>query len=157
MCLPLFCPYGIFSDLTVSLTSMDVHNSLKNSQTLLQRLQNLLGHIVILAFLMFQFRRDTMNYSKKKTGFNLYQSRHCAYITYSVNTWFYKILSVTLISVYWILFFWVRLITFISFYFIRNFKKIMFISIMIHNLKTLIYYRLLVSSCFLFFSCFHQN
>ena len=34
-----------------------------------------------------------MNYPKK-TGFNLYQSRHCAYITYSVKTWFLKILSV---------------------------------------------------------------
>ena len=31
--------------------------------------------------------------SKKKTGFNMYQSRHCAYITYSVKTWFVKILS----------------------------------------------------------------
>ena len=28
----------------------------------------------------------TMNYSKKP-GFNLYQSRHCAYIIYSVKTW----------------------------------------------------------------------
>ena len=35
----------------------------------------------------------TMNYPKK-TSFNLYQSRHCAYITYSVKTWFLKILSV---------------------------------------------------------------
>ena len=35
-----------------------------------------------------------MNYLKK-TGFNLYQSRHCAYITYSVKTWFLKILSVS--------------------------------------------------------------
>ena len=34
-----------------------------------------------------------MNYPKK-TRFNLYQSRHCAYITYSVKTWFLKILSV---------------------------------------------------------------
>ena len=31
----------------------------------------------------------------KKPGFNLYQSRHCAYVTYSVKTWFLKILSVT--------------------------------------------------------------
>ena len=31
---------------------------------------------------------DTMNYPKK-TGFNLYESRHCAYITYSVKTCFY--------------------------------------------------------------------
>ena len=31
-----------------------------------------------------------MNYPQK-TGFNLYQSRHCAYITYSVKTWFLKI------------------------------------------------------------------
>ena len=30
----------------------------------------------------------------KKPGFNLYQLRHCAYITYSVKTWFLKILSV---------------------------------------------------------------
>ena len=30
-----------------------------------------------------------MNYPKK-SGFNLYQSRHCAYITYSVKTWFLK-------------------------------------------------------------------
>ena len=36
---------------------------------------------------------DTMNYPKKQ-GFNLYQSRHCAYITYNVKTWFLKILSV---------------------------------------------------------------
>ena len=36
---------------------------------------------------------STMNYPKK-TGFNLFQSRHCAYITYSVITWFFKILSV---------------------------------------------------------------
>ena len=32
--------------------------------------------------------------SQKKTGFNLYQSRHCAYITYSVKTWFLTILYV---------------------------------------------------------------
>ena len=31
----------------------------------------------------------TMNYPKKP-GFNLYQSRHCAYITYSEKTWFLK-------------------------------------------------------------------
>ena len=30
----------------------------------------------------------------KKPGFNLYQSRHCAYLTYSVKTWFLKILSI---------------------------------------------------------------
>ena len=30
---------------------------------------------------------DTMNYPKK-TGFNQYQSRICAYITYYVKTWF---------------------------------------------------------------------
>ena len=29
----------------------------------------------------------TMNYPKKP-GFNLYQSRHCAYKTYSLKTWF---------------------------------------------------------------------
>ena len=34
-----------------------------------------------------------MNYPKKP-GFNLYASRHCAYITYSVKTWFLKSLSV---------------------------------------------------------------
>ena len=34
-----------------------------------------------------------MNYPKK-TGFNLYESRHCAYITYSVKTWVLKNLSV---------------------------------------------------------------
>ena len=39
----------------------------------------------------------TMNYPKKP-GFNLYQSRHCACITYSVKTWFFKILSVCLIK-----------------------------------------------------------
>ena len=33
----------------------------------------------------------TMNYPKKP-GFNLYESRYCAYITYSVKTWFLKIL-----------------------------------------------------------------
>ena len=38
-----------------------------------------------------------MNYPKKP-GFNLYQSRHCAYITYGVKTWFLKILSVLLIN-----------------------------------------------------------
>ena len=36
-----------------------------------------------------------MNYPKK-TGFNIYQSQHCAYITYSVNTWFLKIVSVSI-------------------------------------------------------------
>ena len=35
-----------------------------------------------------------MNYSIK-SGFNLYQSRHCAYITYTVKTWFLKNLSVS--------------------------------------------------------------
>ena len=34
-----------------------------------------------------------MNYPRKP-DFNLYQSRHCAYITYSVNTWVFRILSV---------------------------------------------------------------
>ena len=34
-----------------------------------------------------------MNYPKKP-GFNLNQSRHCAYTTYSVKTWLLKILSV---------------------------------------------------------------
>ena len=37
--------------------------------------------------------KTTMNYHKK-TGFNLNQSRHCAYVTFSVKTWFLKILSV---------------------------------------------------------------
>ena len=36
----------------------------------------------------------TMNYPKK-TCFNLFQSRHCSYILYSVKTWFLKILSVS--------------------------------------------------------------
>ena len=36
---------------------------------------------------------STMNYPKKP-GFNLYKSRHCASITYSVKTWFLKILFV---------------------------------------------------------------
>ena len=36
----------------------------------------------------------TMN-CPKKTGFNLYRSRHCAYITSSVKTWFLKNLSVS--------------------------------------------------------------
>ena len=35
----------------------------------------------------------TMNYPKKP-GFNLHQLRHCAYITYSVKTWFLKFFSV---------------------------------------------------------------
>ena len=35
----------------------------------------------------------TMNYPKK-TGFNLHESQHCAFITYSVKTWFLKNLSV---------------------------------------------------------------
>ena len=34
-----------------------------------------------------------MNYPKKP-GFDLYQSRYCAYITYSGKTWFLKVLSV---------------------------------------------------------------
>ena len=34
-----------------------------------------------------------MNYPKKP-GFNLYRSRHCAYITYSVKTWCLKNLSI---------------------------------------------------------------
>ena len=34
-----------------------------------------------------------MNYPKKP-GFNLYQSRHCAYITYSVKSWYFKKISV---------------------------------------------------------------
>ena len=36
---------------------------------------------------------STTNYPKK-IGFNLYQSRHCAYITYSLKTWFLKNVSV---------------------------------------------------------------
>ena len=43
------------------------------------------------------FNCDTMNYPKKP-GFNLYQSTHCAYITYSVKTWSLKILSVCMLS-----------------------------------------------------------
>ena len=34
-----------------------------------------------------------MNYPKKP-GFDLYESLHCAYITYRVKTWFFKNLSV---------------------------------------------------------------
>ena len=34
------------------------------------------------------------NELSQKTGFNLYHSRHCALITYSVKTWVLKILSV---------------------------------------------------------------
>ena len=34
------------------------------------------------------------NELSRKPGFKLYQSRHCAHITYSVKTWFLKILSV---------------------------------------------------------------
>ena len=34
------------------------------------------------------------NELSQKTGFNLYQSRHCAHITYSVKTWFLKNFSV---------------------------------------------------------------
>ena len=36
-----------------------------------------------------------MNYPKKP-GFNLYQLRHCAFITYIVKTWFLKNLSAAL-------------------------------------------------------------
>ena len=36
---------------------------------------------------------NTMNYQKKK-GLNLYQSGHCAYITYIVKTCFFRIISV---------------------------------------------------------------
>ena len=32
----------------------------------------------------------TYNELSQKTGFNLLESRHCAYITYSVETWFLK-------------------------------------------------------------------
>ena len=34
------------------------------------------------------------NELSQKPGLNLYQSRHCSYITYSVKTWVLKILSV---------------------------------------------------------------
>ena len=37
-----------------------------------------------------------MNYPKKP-GLYLYESRHCAYITYSVKTWFLRNLSVYMI------------------------------------------------------------
>ena len=43
---------------------------------------------------------STMNYPKIP-GFNLHQSRYCAYITYIVKTWFLKILSVSLFAVWW--------------------------------------------------------
>jgi len=48
---------------------------------------------IVTLFCQFDFHLHTVNYPKKP-GFNLYQSRHCAYITYSVKTWFLKILSV---------------------------------------------------------------
>ena len=41
--------------------------------------------------------KATMNYPKKP-GFNHYQSPHCAYITYSVKTWFLKKFSVPMSS-----------------------------------------------------------
>ena len=46
----------------------------------------------------FQNLTHTFNYNElsQKTSFNLYQSRHWAYLTYSVKTWFLKILSVFL-------------------------------------------------------------
>ena len=44
-------------------------------------------------FIVQNLLLNTMNYAKK-TGFNIYESRHCAYITYSVKTWFLKNLSV---------------------------------------------------------------
>ena len=40
-----------------------------------------------------------MNYPKKP-GFNLYESRHCAYITYGVKTWILKNLSVAEYNTY---------------------------------------------------------
>ena len=40
-----------------------------------------------MCFNVFLFH--TMNYPKK-TGFNLYQSRNCAYIKCSVKAWFFK-------------------------------------------------------------------
>ena len=44
-------------------------------------------------FLLRMFYSMYNELSQKKTGFNLYQSRHYAYKTYSVKTWFLKILS----------------------------------------------------------------
>ena len=40
------------------------------------------------------FKEFTYNELSQKSRFNLYQSRHCAYITYNVKTWFLKNLSV---------------------------------------------------------------
>ena len=41
----------------------------------------------------YAFSFNTLNYTKKPC-FNPYQLRHCAYIPYSVKTWFLKNLSV---------------------------------------------------------------
>ena len=63
---------------------------------------NLLFYLVLFSSVVCRMRISsthmltlihTMNYPKK-TGFNLYQSLHCAYITYSVKTWFFKTLSI---------------------------------------------------------------
>ena len=44
-----------------------------------------------LAFTVLVSRYNELS---QKTDFNLYQSRHSAYITYSVKTWFLKLFSV---------------------------------------------------------------
>ena len=63
---------------------------------------NLLFYLVLFSSVVCRMRISsthmltlihTMNYPKKP-GFNLYQSLHCAYITYSVKTWFFKPLSI---------------------------------------------------------------
>ena len=60
------------------------------------KISTFLGRIKSPSFIRFvrpSIHICIMNYPKK-TGFNLYQSRHCTYITYSVKTWFLKIFSV---------------------------------------------------------------
>ena len=49
----------------------------------------------ILLFLRKYYSLATMKFPKKP-GFKLHQSRHCAYITYSVKTWVLKSLPVVL-------------------------------------------------------------
>ena len=53
----------------------------------------IITYYLFLCVFFLLFVSNTMNYPKKP-GFKLYQSRHCAYIIYSVKTWFLKNLYV---------------------------------------------------------------
>ena len=47
----------------------------------------------------------TYNELSQKQGLNLYESRHCVYITYSVKTWVLKNLSVVYARISKVIFF----------------------------------------------------